>query len=605
MRLEDILEGIIEKYDVFAVWSMGAQHKTSDKDVTILFYDASEAKKAAKDIQKYIDVLKQYKATLYFGTVEDYHNFNVRSYYVGQDGIGDDYGWGTLASSIRLSYMVSTMKKIYAKDENEFQEFLNSMVEKLNTHIIPINEPYELYVTAKWGSFFEYLITGNEPKLAKATLRLFYSLLAMDDGRFRNDYETIVKEAPLLNMGYIIYYLDESGNLDESLFENVLLVKKGERKFTENEKLALDNLFLITGSFLEQYAIYSNLFGEPTINNRIKDYIKKKIQVYGGLDEVIKVLSEKIDNKEYSKVLIYVGDLIPLLDNEKHKEFIKKMVNVYEDIMRLKEKIGEHVNTIGKKKLTIYHLSNYFKLKYMLNELNVDELDYAIKEINTIKKKGFSDVYVARGVNRSNIFIDMVLSDLFYYRVLLDGDEDKEKLKKMMKFSLIYDPFNEDKIKLAMKLYGARYEFRNLSSLIHDKSSEFAQVYRNILIEGLKYRKDKEILALINLKEKREEGVKEYLDEWGILKFDIYFIKNNNRLLNNLIENVKNNLEITYERFKEALIRTYESKVLNADEVIKKIYLNFSDTIYKSEIEIMLLLGYEHVCLLEGLRNES
>ena len=603
MKLEDILDSIREKYDVFAMWSMGAQHKTSDRDITILFYDASDAKRAAKYIQKYINILKQYKATLYFGAVEDYRSFNVRSYYVGQDGIGDDYGWGTLASSIRLSYMVSTMKKIYARDENEFQEFLNSMVEKLNTYIIPINEPYELYVTAKWGSFFEYLITGNESKLAKATLRLFYSLLAMDDGRFRNDYETIVKEAPLLNMGRIVYYLGGRKNLDERLFEKVLFVKKGERKFTEDEKIALDNLFLITGSFLEQYAIYSNLFGEPTINNRIKDYIKKKIKIYGGLDEVINVLSEKIDNKEYSKVLIYVGDLIPLLDNEKHREFIKKLINVYEDIMRLKEKIGVHVDSIGEKRLTIYHLSNYFKLKYMLNELNVEELDEAIKEINVIKKKGFNDIYVARGVNRSNTFIDMVLSDLFYYRVLLDGDEDKEKLKKVMKFSLIYDPFNEDKIKLAMKLYDVKYEFKNLSSLIHDKSSEFAQVYRNILIEGLKHRKDKEIEALIDLKEKREKLVKEYMDESGILKFDIYFIKNNNELMSNLIENVKNNLEIAYERFNWALSKIYKDKVLNADEVIKKIYLNFSDTVYKSEIEIMLLLGYEHVCLLEGLKK--
>ncbi len=586
MELEEILNEIENLPGFFARWSMGAKHKTSDKDITFLFYSEEDAMEAMNFAKKYIDYLKENKTTLYFGTKKDYEDFNLRSYYVGQDGIGDDYGWGTLASSIRLSYMISTMDNIHTVDEVEFRKFVNEIKDKLSNTIVPLNESYELYLTAKWGSFFEYLLKGDDSKLAKATLRLLYSLLSMDDGKFRDSYEDIVRDAHLLNMGYLLYSLDDT----EQLFDKTLRVKKGLEKFTDEERKKLEHLFLVTGGFLEQYAAYHNLLEEDTVKNRIKDYVKKKIEVYGGLEEVIKILSDKISMKEYSQVLIYVTDLIHLLD-ERHTDFIDKLISMYDEEFSY-NKIVNSVQVPA-----VYHISNYYKLKYKKRDLTPEEIDKAIHMVIESKQHPSLNVYIARGIDRRDLFTKFILSDLFYYKVLVGGYSDKSEAKKLINFSLYFDPFNEEKIKLAMKIYGSPYEFRSLNSLIHDRTTEFARVYRMILRKGLEIRKNDEILALKNLISRREREIKENYED----KLDIYYVKETNELLKAIVEDVSKNLEHTATNMIQKINEISNRKVKDPGTLIRKIYQKFSEDVYKSEIAIMKILGIEHLSIIEGL----
>lgn len=449
--------------------------------------------------------------------------------------------------------------------------------------IIPLNEPYELYMTEKWGSFFDYIKKGDDFKLAKSTLRLLYSLLAVDDGVFRDSYEEIVRDAPLINMGRLFAFFGVKDY--QRLLNKLLEVKKGNARFTDEERMTVEGFFTILSGFMDNYATSTNLLDNPHVKERIHHYLINKIKLYGGIDSIVEFFNNKLLNKNYQEVVIYVNDLLPFLNREKHKQFLENLVKMYDEL--LSDKLPKE-----------FHLSNYYKIKNILGALTQEEVDAAISSLG--KNVSEHSVYIARGIDRKEIYILNLMSDLYYYKLKLNAYE-KEERDDLIKKMLIADPLNINKVLIAMKVYGIDYGVNNeraITFLVHDKEREFPELYRNLILSSIDAKSKLEIKAIdehVEYRKKVDPSPEIPPDNW---------ISKNGGVIEEASNEIKVGILSSSSKIKEKIMKLFDGRYINVYEKLNEYFFNLSEDIFKAELNLMTLLGVEHKGVLNATRVE-
>ncbi len=558
------------------IFGIGANHPTSDKDITIIVKDEQPKRSILEKILKNVGEIRKYNATFYVATEEEYRRFDVDLIHVGQDGIGSDYGWGRLATRIRMSYLANTAECYY--DSGNFKLFLNEIKNKLSRTEIPLNEPYELYKTTLWDSFISYIISGEDSKLAKSVLRLFYSLLAIDDGKFRNSYDEIAKDAHLVNLGMLIHQLEDRYNFkfDD---EKLVAVKKGNIKFNDKERRAYEIFFSDYGNLMELYASSMGFLNYSVIRDKLSYFVTNKIKVFGGVDKLVATFDKLILDKKYNFVVLYLDDLLPYLDINKknHKAFLEKMLSGYDAMFKFGKEMGSSVSVL--------HLRNYIKIKHLLGKLDLDEINEKINYLNEVLRDELNKIYVARGgIDKGKQFVRTIISDLYYYKSKYTKLDESE-LEEM----LLYDPINQNKLEVFVRHYSPEHEF--VSFEVARGRDLVGQKYRELLKKFVEYRIDTEIQYLYDFLDKRKfEGSSSLIQ--------IYLSRNTNTFMHKVdeIESYLNYKKKMFFDYIDSLVGSRELKF--ADSVISLV-LNVEETVYRALLAIQEGFGFEHDLLLK------
>ncbi len=570
------------KGGVLYIFGIGANDPTSDKDITIITKDNPTKAYVLERILSDVDKIKKYNATFYVSTEDEYKRFDVDLIHVGQDGIGSDYGWGELATRIRLSYLVNTAK-VYYSDGN-FSIFLNEIRNKLARTEIPLNEPYELYKTTLWDSFIGYIISSSDPrvsndssKLAKSVLRLFYSLLAIDDGKFRNSYEEIAKDAHLVNLGMLIHYLENKHNFK---FDSNKLVeaKKGKVKFSERERTAYELFFSDYGNLMELYASNLGLMNYSVIRDKLSKFVENKIKVLGGVDRLVNFFDKLLSDKKYNFVVLYLNDILPYLNvnKEEHVNFLEKMLSGYEFMFKLGNELGSNVSVL--------HLKNYIKVKYMLGKLDLNEINEKINYLNAVLKDESSKIYVARGgIDKGKQFVHLLISDLYYYKSNY-VELNEAELEEM----LLHDPLNMNKLRVFVKHYSPNHNFMSYE-VVRGKDLG-GQKYRELLKKFVEYRIDTEINYLYDFLSQRKS------ESNGLIP--IYFSINTKTFLNK-VKKIEEYLNYRKKMFINYINGLEGTKDLGVEDSVVKLVLAVEESVYRSLLAMHEGLGVEHDILLK------
>ena len=578
--LEEVLNHL-EETKPLLVLSTGSNDVNSDSDILLIYRNKNEVINAYNQFNKseIIEKLIQRRITLYFQSQED---FSKEKYREGAFGIGYDTGWGKLAPSIRTHYILSSSRVLYSQNDANFDanNFIREALSKFE--FVPLNESYELYLTAKWNDLLEYLETREDSKLAKATLRLIYSLLTSDDGMYRSTYEKIEKDAVLINMGKLGEYFRDQAT-GEKILKKLVDVKKGKDSFTEKEKRTLEKFIFILGSGLDFYKVFLNVSGDLFYRKEIKDYIDERIKKFGA-DRLLKLLNVVEEDNEIP--LLYTLDLIEFLKPQNiDASLLERIKKKYEIIFNFGKSLNKEENLIS--------LCEFLKIKYYLNEVSAEELKNLINKIDSGSIRIDRFVYSHIAFDRSEQAKKKILYDLYILLSKVKGDYNNKDLQEKIEEGLIWDPFNEEGIEEWIKYIKPNFKYSKFNVFLHD--GEFVKLYKEILKKHLKLRVETEKglvdhLVLIRKKFETRSNLSSYISSTAF-----------NEEISDIAKEYKLKLD-EQDYLLEELDSLFEDRTENQEEILLSWFGEFYEMIHKYEMRLSEVLLLEHSITSEWLK---